>query len=78
MEDTTAVKVSELDCCPVLDKKPICDTLNFRYRMPFRVRTEASRQSIPVEVIIHFRLERCSGPLVIGDLVYSTTLLPGE
>jgi hypothetical protein len=29
-------------------------------------------------VILHARLERCPGPLALGDLVYSTTLLPGE
>ena len=27
---------------------------------------------------IDFRFERCSGPLVMGDLAYTTTLLPGE
>jgi hypothetical protein len=31
-----------------------------------------------VEVVLNFKFERCSGPLVIGDPVYSTTLLPGE
>ena len=33
---------------------------------------------VPVEVVITARLERCPGPLVQGDLVYTTTLLPGE
>jgi hypothetical protein len=37
-----------------------------------------NQRIVPVEVVLHFRLERCSGPLVIGDPVYSTTLLPGE
>ncbi len=27
---------------------------------------------------VDFRFERCSGPLVMGDLAYTTTLLPGE
>jgi hypothetical protein len=31
-----------------------------------------------VEVILHFKLERCTLGLVQGDPVYSTTLLPGE
>lgn len=36
------------------------------------------RQNVAVEVIIHARLERCPGPLALGDLVYSQTLFPGE
>jgi hypothetical protein len=72
-------KVSEFPCCPELSQEAVCDTLNFRYRLPFRQRVgDDSQRIIPVEVILHFRLERCSGPLVIGDPVYSTTLLPGE
>lgn len=31
-----------------------------------------------MDVILHFRLTRCSGHLVLGDLAYTTTLLPGE
>jgi hypothetical protein len=71
----TAVKPIEfnkLECCPVLERKPVCDTLDFRYRLPFR------RRDARVDVILHFRLERCSGPLVLGDLAYTTTLFPGE
>ena len=75
---TTEVKISDLECCPELMKQPVCDTLNFRYRLPFRQRVGEAKQRIPVEVLLHFRLERCSGPLVIGDPIYSTTLLPGE
>jgi hypothetical protein len=36
------------------------------------------RANVPVEVKLHFRLTRCRGPLAIGDLLYTTTLLPGE
>ena len=69
----------EVDCCPELERRPICDTLNFRYRLPFRRRVEAAnQQNILVEVILNFRLVRCSGKLVLGDPIYSTTLLPGE
>ena len=28
--------------------------------------------------MIHARFERCPGPMMLGDLLYSTTLLPGE
>jgi hypothetical protein len=31
-----------------------------------------------VEVTLHFRLTRCAGPLSLGDILYATTLLPGE
>lgn len=72
------VKIPDLGCCPELAQVPVCDTLNFRYRMPFRPRVGDNRQQVPVEVELHFRLERCTGPLVIGDPIYSTTLLPGE
>jgi hypothetical protein len=34
--------------------------------------------NIPVLVLLRFRLIRCSGPLSLGDIAYSTTLLPGE
>jgi len=33
---------------------------------------------VTVEVVLHTRFTRRSGPLALGDLVYSTTLLPGE
>ena len=59
-------------CCPELAPAPVCDTLDFRYRLPF------TRRDARVDVILHYRLERCSGPLALGDLVYSTTLFPGE
>ncbi len=67
-----AVKVSEIPCCPELTKEPCCDRLTFDYRLINRV------GDIPVEVKISVLFERCPGPLSLGDLVYSTTLLPGE
>jgi hypothetical protein len=67
-------------CCPQLEPCEVCDTLNFTYRLPFRpvVGAGDQRQVVPVEVTLHYRLTRCSGPLSLGDLLYSTTLLPGE
>jgi hypothetical protein len=35
-------------------------------------------QPISVEVTLHTRFTRCSGPLSLGDPIYTTTLLPGE
>ncbi len=69
-----------LACCPELEKCDTCDVLDFRYRLPFRpvIGAGEKRQLVPVEVTLWFRLVRCRGPLALGDLIYSTTLLPGE
>jgi hypothetical protein len=70
---------SGIPCCPDLNTDPVCDVLDQRNRLTFptRVRTRTG-QALQVEVVIHTRFTRCSGPLAQGDLVYSTTLLPGE
>src|SRR5262245_37605432 len=65
-------------CCPQLEKCEACDTLDFRYRLPNRQIVGDQRQNIRVEVTLHFRLTRCPGPLGLGDLVFNTTLFPGE
>ncbi len=73
------VSVNDLPCCPVVETEPACDVLDFRRRLvfptPVRGRQE---QPIRVEVIFHTRFTRCAGPLALGDIAYSTTLLPGE
>src|SRR5215212_10046481 len=63
-------------CCPDLQPSENCDVLDFNYRQLHPVRV--GDQPVTVEVILHVRLTRCSGPLALGDLVYSTTLFPGE
>lgn len=63
-------------CCPQLGPNDVCDVLDFHYRLTYP--TVVSDQQVPVEVKFHFRLTRCRGPLAIGDLLYTTTLLPGE
>src|SRR4051794_3310949 len=70
--------VAALDCCPPLEPCEVCDVLDFRFRLPFRPLAGTNRVPVPVEVTLHFRLTRCSGPLSLGDIAYSTTLLPGE
>jgi hypothetical protein len=68
-------------CCPQFAPNDICDVLDFHYRLTYPTVVEAegiNRQKVPVEVKLHFRLTRCRGPLAIGDLLYTTTLLPGE
>jgi hypothetical protein len=63
-------------CCPDLTTDKVCDVLDFHYRTTHR--TAVENRTVLVEVLIHARLERCPGPLALGDLAYSTTLLPGE
>lgn len=72
--------IQMVPCCPTLESCATCDQLDFLYRLPFRPLVAAgdNRQVVPVEVTLRFRLSRCAGPLSLGDLVYSNTLLPGE
>ena len=71
---------TEITCCPPMVKDTTCDVLNFSYRLRHNttVRIRNRVVQVPVEVIIRAKWERCPGPTVIGDLVYTTTLLPGE
>ena len=77
--DSGLTKYQDIPCCPDLDTAPICDVLDFRRHLvfPTSVRTQQG-QIVLVEVIIHTRFTRCPGPLALGDIVYTTTLLPGE
>ncbi len=72
-------KYQDIPCCPDLDTTPKCDVLDFRRHLifPTSVRTEQG-QIVQVEVILHTRFTRCPGPLALGDIAYTTTLLPGE
>ncbi len=75
------IPIGKFDCCPSLCRCDACDELDFRYRLPFRpvVDTpDGEQQVVPVEVTLRFRLQRCNGPLTLGNLLYTTTLLPGE
>lgn len=78
-EQTKPEKVT-VPCCPELGKDCPCDRLDFQYRQLHRtvVTINDQRQTVTVEVTIHVRFERCPGDFALGDLVYSTTLLPGE
>src|SRR5574337_1441115 len=83
MAAQTDTKKPTLPCCTKLDPDDVCDELDFYYRLtswtPVRTETPANASSpIPVEVKLHFHLKRCRGPLALGDLLYTTTLLPGE
>jgi hypothetical protein len=68
-----------VECCPPLERDEACDVIDFRYRLVHRAPGRGDEPAVVlVEVTLHYRLERCPGPLTLGELVYSTTLLPGE
>ncbi|HSF60638.1 MAG TPA: hypothetical protein VLA69_03010, partial [Gaiellaceae bacterium] len=78
MADTAHEDVAKLECCPPLVECDSCDYLDFWFRLPFRPVVGAERRVVQVEVTLHFRLTRCAGPLSLGDILYTTTLLPSE
>jgi hypothetical protein len=78
MNATANDEAMGVPCCPALAKDTVCDVLDFHYRTRHTTNVAAGGRRIQVEVLIHARLERCPGPMSLGDLVYSTTLLPGE
>jgi len=68
-------------CCPELAPDRHCDIVDYRYRLPHRTNVALEGRApvdVVVDVTLHVRIERCPGPLTLGDLTYSTTLLPGE
>ena len=69
---------SPIPCCPPLEKDNVCDVLDYHYRTKHVTNVVAGGRRVLVEVLIHARFERCPGPMTLGDLVYSNTLLPGE
>lgn len=67
---------SNVPCCPVIDTDGNCNVLDFHYRM---VNPQIiNDRRVQVEVLLHARLEVCRGDMTLGNLAYSTTLLPGE
>lgn len=78
--ESPTTSLATLECCPRLEPCQTCDELDIRYRVPFRrtIRVQEQPQTVTVMVTLHFRFKRCTGPLTLGDLLYTTTLLPGE
>ncbi len=72
MPDGDLISINDLPCCPEITRVPCCESLRISYRLTNR------QLDVPVEVVIVAELERCPGPLSLGDVVFSTTLLPGE
>jgi len=72
-------KYKDIPCCPELDTEPICDVIDTRRHLIFPTDVRGPGDvPLKVEVIIHTRFTRCPGPLALGEIAYSTTLLPGE
>lgn len=83
MATQTDTSKQTVPCCPALPPDGVCDELDFYYRLTYPAAAGSrpgtvALPSIPVEVKLHFHLKRCRGPLALGDLLYTTTLLPGE
>ncbi len=75
----TVTDVQEVPCCPTLEECPPCDVMDMRRRLVFPTSLRGpNEQPLTVEVTLHTRFTRCSGPLALGDPIYTTTLLPGE
>lgn len=67
----------KIPCCPELIKDDNCDVLFFTRTLnyPFLFRNELR---IAAQLILGFKLTRCTLGLVLGDPAYTITLLPGE
>ncbi|MEJ2455170.1 MAG: hypothetical protein P8103_13570 [Candidatus Thiodiazotropha sp.] len=65
-------------CCPELPDGKKCDYLDFIYRLTRMATVTGDKHppAVPVEVALPVRLERRTGPLELGNLVDSATLLP--
>ena len=75
----TATDIQDVPCCPALEECPPCDVMDMRRRLVFPTSLRGpNEQPLTVEVTLHTRFTRCSGPLALGDPIYTTTLLPGE
>lgn len=72
MPDDNLISLSDVPCCPEISKDPCCDKRTIRYRLDYDF------ADMPIELIYEIELERCPGPLALGDVVWSNTLLPGE
>lgn len=80
MSSKEPISTAKFPCCPTLKQGECCDRLNFKYKLTHTADVEVAGRSttVPVDVTIVASYERCSGDFVVGDLAYTTTLLPGE
>ncbi len=75
MEDK--IQSTKIPCCPELLKDNNCDVFFFTRTLnyPFVFRKDLR---LVVQLVLGFRLTRCTKGLVLGDPAYTITLLPGE
>lgn len=76
-KEVEAIRVPELGkpCLPLpMKPEPTCDIMNLNYRL----RVVAPKAKRFVWLGLHYEVERCSLEYTLGDLIYSTTLLPQE
>lgn len=69
--------VDKIPCCPELIKDDNCDEIYFTRTLNYPIRYN-EKLTFNGQLILGFKLKRCSKGLVLGDPVYTTTLLPGE
>jgi len=68
---------SEIPCCPELLKDNNCDVFFFTRTLNYPFVFKRDLRLI-VQLVLGFRLSRCTEGLVLGDPAYTITLLPGE
>ncbi|WP_214225059.1 hypothetical protein [Pedobacter sp. B4-66] len=71
---------SEIPCCPELLKDSNCDVFVFTRTLnyPLAIKGQDRQTALIAQLLISFKLSRCTIGNVLGDPVYTTTLLPGE
>lgn len=70
---------TKIPCCPELIKDDNCDVFFFTRTLNYPLFLNNDRKSsIVTQLILGFRLTRCTLGNVLGDPVYTTTILPGE
>lgn len=77
----TTAHLNELQPAPFpanIVAKPAKDAIQRDYRHLLWTNAEGVELKAPVEVLVRTHLERSAGEYVLGDLVYTLTLLPGE
>ena len=68
----------KIPCCPELVRDDNCDVFFFTRTLNFPFFYKGANERLMVQLILGFRLKRCTLGMTLGDPVYSTTLLPGE
>jgi hypothetical protein len=68
----------KIPCCPELLKTDNCDVLFFTRTLNYPLFVRERDVRLTAQLILGFRFKRCTLGLMLGDPVYSTTLLPGE